>query len=114
MTVDCHTHIWRREHWSEEIAAESLRARSRPSVLDNEDNTHWEAMKAVDRAIVFSTYALHSGFVVPNDFVARYVKQLPEKLIVNHFTGTSGLPRVPEDVIAKMLERDTLALLGLK
>lgn len=81
MTVDCHTHIWRREHWSEEIAAESLRARSRPAVLDIDDATHWEAMKTVDRAIVFGLYALHVGLVVPNDFVARYVNQHPEKLI---------------------------------
>ena len=33
---------------------------------------------------------------------------------VNEVAGTSGLPRVPEDAIANILERDTLALLGLK
>ena len=81
MTIDCHTHIWRREHWSEEIAREAARARSRPAVLHVEEQAHWQAMQAVDRAIVFGLYALHVGLVVPNDFVAHYVHQHPDKLI---------------------------------
>lgn len=81
MTVDCHTHIWRREHWSDEVAAETQRARRRPAVLDIDDATHWGAMQAVDRAIVFGLYAVHLGILVPNDYVARYVIQHPDKLI---------------------------------
>ena len=81
MTVDCHTHIWRKEHWSEEIIRESARARSRPAVIHIEEDVHWQAMQTVDKAIVFGLYALHVGLVVPNDFVAQYVSKHPDKLI---------------------------------
>ncbi|MGA9799504.1 MAG: amidohydrolase family protein [Terriglobales bacterium] len=81
MIVDCHTHIWRREHWSDEMARESARARSAPAVLDIEPEVHWRAVQAVDKAIVFGLYTLHLGLLVPNDFVAAYVAQHPDKLI---------------------------------
>jgi predicted TIM-barrel fold metal-dependent hydrolase len=79
--VDCHTHIWRREHWSDEMATESARARSAPAVLHVEAETHWQAVQAVDKAIVFGLYTLHLGLVVPNDFVAGYVAQHSDRLI---------------------------------
>lgn len=81
MTVDCHTHIWRREHWSDDVAAETQVARNRPAILGIDDAAHWKAMKSVDRALVFGLYSVHLGILVPNDFVARYVNQHPEKLI---------------------------------
>jgi len=81
MIVDCHTHVWRREHWSEELARESVRARARPATIDIKPEAHWEAVRPVDKAIVFGLYARHVGLVVPNDFVAQYVARHPEKLI---------------------------------
>jgi uncharacterized protein len=81
MIVDCHTHVWRREHWSEELARESVRARARPATIDINPESHWEAVRPVDRAVVFGLYARHVGLVVPNDFVAQYVANHPEKLI---------------------------------
>lgn len=81
MIVDCHTHVWRAEHWSQEMARESTRARGYAADLDIEWEAHWQAMQVVDKAIVFGLRAKHVGLVVPNDFVADYVEKHPEKLI---------------------------------
>lgn len=81
MIVDCHTHIWQADHWGEEISAESNRARGYEVDLTVNWSDHWQAMEVVDRAIVFGLRALHVGLVVPNDYVAEYVRQHPEKLI---------------------------------
>jgi predicted TIM-barrel fold metal-dependent hydrolase len=40
-----------------------------------------ESNECVDHAIDFGLRAKHTGLVVPNDFVAAYAKQHPEKLI---------------------------------
>jgi predicted TIM-barrel fold metal-dependent hydrolase len=81
MIVDCHTHIWHREHWGEEIALESARARGHAVELTVEWKDHQQAMQAVDRAIVFGLRAQHVGLVVPNDYIAEYVGQHSQKLI---------------------------------
>lgn len=81
MIVDCHTHIWKSDHWSEEMARESTRARGHSIELDVKREDHWQAMQVVDKAIVFGLRAQHVGLVVPNDFVAHYVTHHPEKLI---------------------------------
>lgn len=81
MIIDCHTHIWHADHWGEEISAESNRARGYEVDLTVNWSDHWQAMEVVDRAIVFGLRALHVGLVVPNDYVAEYVRQHPEKLI---------------------------------
>jgi len=56
-------------------------ARGCPADIDIREEDHWAAMQAVDRAIVFGFRAPHSGLVVPNQFIAGYVAQHPEKLI---------------------------------
>ncbi|GBC82957.1 hypothetical protein HRbin10_02095 [bacterium HR10] len=81
MIVDCHTHVWRREHWSEELAHESVRARGRPIPLDVTEEEYRRALVVVDRAIVFGLRARHVGLLVPNDFIADVVRHFPEKLI---------------------------------
>lgn len=63
------------------MAREATIARGAPAEIDIREEDHWEAMQAVDRAIVFGFRAIHSGLVVPNDLIARYVAQHPEKLI---------------------------------
>ena len=40
---------------------------------------HWQAMAAVDKAIVLAFDAPASGIMVPNDYVAGYVAQPPGK-----------------------------------
>jgi predicted TIM-barrel fold metal-dependent hydrolase len=42
---------------------------------------HWQAMQAADRAVVLGFRAHHVGYVIPNEYVADYVKQHPEKLV---------------------------------
>ncbi len=42
---------------------------------------HWKAMETVDKAIVLGFRAHHVGYVIPNEYVAGYVKQHPEKLV---------------------------------
>lgn len=81
MIVDCHTHIWRREHWSDEMAREAHIAKGAPAEIDIPEGTHWQAMEPVDKAIVFGFHSRHLGLVVPDDLVADYVGQHPEKLI---------------------------------
>jgi predicted TIM-barrel fold metal-dependent hydrolase len=81
MIVDCHTHIWRAEHWGEEITLESTRARGHAVELTVKWQDHQQAMQQVDRAIVFGLRAHHVGLVVPNDYVAGYVAKHPQKLI---------------------------------
>jgi predicted TIM-barrel fold metal-dependent hydrolase len=81
MKVDCHTHLWKAEHWTAEMAREAEIARGCPAEIDIREEDHWEAMQAVDRAIVFGFRAAHTGLVVPNELIARYVACHPEKLI---------------------------------
>jgi predicted TIM-barrel fold metal-dependent hydrolase len=81
MIVDCHTHLWKAENWSEDMAQEAAIARARPAMIEIDEDAHWLAMKAVDRAIVFGFRAQHAGLVVPNELIASYVAKHPEKLI---------------------------------
>jgi len=61
--------------------AEAEIARGYPADITVREEDHWEAMQAVDRAIVFGFRAAHSGLVVPNDLIAAHVAKHPEKLI---------------------------------
>ncbi len=79
--VDCHTHFWKAEDWSEEMEREASIARGAPAQIDIDEEDHWKAMAAVDRAIVFGFHARHLGLVVPNERVRAYVAKHPEKLV---------------------------------
>jgi predicted TIM-barrel fold metal-dependent hydrolase len=81
MLVDCHTHIFRKEHWSEELERESVLMRGGPIDLDIPNDMHFAAMAPVDKAIILSVRFKHVGMMVPNDVVADYVAEHPEKLI---------------------------------
>ena len=80
VTTDCHTHISGPDHLSQEFRDQgdgawgSLR-------LDRPLEEHWSAMAGVDRAIVLGFRAAASGWVIPNEFIAEYVRQHPEKLV---------------------------------
>jgi uncharacterized protein len=73
--------MWAAAHWGEEIALESARALGRAIDLNVKWQDHEQAMKPVDKAIVFGLRAGHVGLVVPNDYVAAYVASNPHKLI---------------------------------
>lgn len=82
MIVDCHTHVGDKTHVSPEFVEDARRASGNPNlqlVVDLDD--HWKAMEAADRAIVLGFRARHVGYVIPNEYVAGYVNQHPEKLI---------------------------------
>jgi hypothetical protein len=83
MIVDCHSHIFEYPgHISEEFASEAnARSRGKPVGLHVPPSRHWPAMKNVDKAIVFGMRAFHCGITSPNDYIADYVKEHPEKLI---------------------------------
>ncbi len=81
MIVDCHTHLWKAAHWSEEIAREASIARGAPAQTDIAENDHWQAMAAVDYAVVFGFRSVHLGWLVPNKLIADYVGAHAEKLV---------------------------------
>jgi predicted TIM-barrel fold metal-dependent hydrolase len=81
MIVDCHTHLWRTEDWSEEMTREASIARGGPAQVEISEDEHWAAMEPVDRAIVFGFHSKHLGLIVPNDRIKSYVALHPEKLI---------------------------------
>ncbi len=81
MIVDCHTHVGLANvHVGGEIMADLMRVWGKP-LWHVPLEEHWRAMQAVDRAIVLAFDAPDIGVVVPNEYVAEYVAQHPEKLI---------------------------------
>lgn len=96
MIVDCHTHImWYPDHVSEEYAEEALQSkliklkrsggeayagRLDKHSYDAKPDQHWEVSKTADRVVVFGLKAKATGLDVPNELIADYVKQHPEKL----------------------------------
>ncbi len=95
LIVDCHSHVFSYPgHLSEEFVAEAdARARGKPMDLNVTPERHWEAMKSVDKVIVFGMRAFHSGISTPNEYIADYVKAHPEKVI-----GFGGVDPLHDDV----------------
>jgi predicted TIM-barrel fold metal-dependent hydrolase len=111
MIIDCHTHIFAPEHKSPEFVAEAMaRARGNPVDLDVPPERHWEAMKNVDKAIVFGMRAFHCGNISTNEYIADYVKEHPQKLI-----GFAAIDPTHDDV-HQMLDHSIgdLKLRGVK
>jgi predicted TIM-barrel fold metal-dependent hydrolase len=80
MIVDIHTHVWECPcHLGEQFPADARAVGGGDIAVDL--NEHWKAMQPVDRAVVLGFRARHVGVLVPNEYVAEYVKQHPEKLI---------------------------------
>jgi len=95
--VDCHTHImWYPDHIGEQFAQEALAsklvklkysggeayaARLDLHSYDARPEDHWKASEPADRVVVFGLQAKAVGVWVPNELVADYVAQHPEKLV---------------------------------
>jgi len=108
--VDCHTHLWKAEHWGEAITREATLARGKPAQVDVDEADHWQAMAPVDKVIVFGMRAKHVGMLVPNDLVARYVALHPEKLI-----GFTSIDPNEADYLDEMHRSfETMKFRGLK
>jgi predicted TIM-barrel fold metal-dependent hydrolase len=110
LIVDCHTHVGAAEHFSGEFVADSQRAWGPAGDPSRTLAQHWDAVAGVDRAIVLAFAGPRIGFDVPNEYVAAYVAEHPEKLI--GFASVDA--RDPE--APRALERATreLGLRGLK
>lgn len=98
MIVDVHSHVmWYPDHVAEEFAAEALASKlvklemsggnAHVSSLDlhSYDSTpeqHWAACKdTADKTVVFGLQAKAVGVWVPNEVIAKYVAEHPEKLV---------------------------------
>lgn len=109
MIVDIHTHVWECPcHIGEQFLTDARAVGSGEIAVDLDK--HWQAMQPVDRAIVLGFRARHVGVLVPNEYVAGYVKQHPEKLI-----GFCSVDPHDDDVLEQLdYAVRTLALRGLK
>ena len=96
MIVDCHSHLmWYPDHVGERYAQEALaskliklkysggEAHAAKLDLHSYDSTpemHWEVSKAADKVVVFGLHARPVGVVVPNELIAEYARQHPDKI----------------------------------
>lgn len=110
MIVDCHTHVMKPEHCSAEFVRDLTRSWGEVRWEGASLEDHWESVASVDRAIVLAFDASVSGIVVPNEYVADYVAQHPEKLI-----GFASVDPHREDALARLtMAVRELGLRGLK
>jgi hypothetical protein len=87
--------MWYPDHVSQQYAEEALASKlvklkysggeaySAKLDLHSYDSTpelHWEVSKPADKVVVFGLMAPASGINVPNELIAAYVKQHPDKL----------------------------------
>lgn len=110
MIVDCHTHVFLREHVGPPFVDEARGPGGAPWSLEADAEAHAKGTAAADLSICFGMQAAHIGFVVPNDYVAEVVRADPERRI-----GFAGID--PADPTAlEELDRalDVLGLSGVK
>lgn len=79
--VDGHTHLWRvGEHIGPRFLEAARRAwGATPEALDVSPERHTAAMAGVEAAIVLGFHAPASDVAVPNDYLAAYCRQAPER-----------------------------------
>lgn len=126
MIVDCHSHLmWYPDHVGEDYAREALASKlvklkqsggevySKSFDLHSYDarpEDHWAASEAADKVIVFGLQAKAVGVWVPNEVIADYVGQHPEKL-----QGWASLdPNSPDCIDQLKYCVEDLGLKGLK
>lgn len=86
--MDLHTHVWQYpEHLGQEFAQEVSQACGQSveanPVLRVPPKLHWQAYAdaAVSRAVVLAFRSRYLGIDVPNEYVAGYVNEHPDRLI---------------------------------
>jgi predicted TIM-barrel fold metal-dependent hydrolase len=109
MITDCHTHVGERRHFSDEFIDDMVRAWGPSANPARSLEEHWEAVAGVDRAIVLAFAAPRIGFDVPNEYVADYVAQHPEKLV-----GFASVDAAQPDAVAQLQRGVAMGLRGLK
>jgi predicted TIM-barrel fold metal-dependent hydrolase len=118
MIVDCHTHIWEHpDQLGEEVAKTLPNIRpiyhsvTKAALLpDAGMDRHYDACEPIDKAIVLGFRSRYLKAHIPNEFVAQYVRQHPDKLV-----GFAGIdPTDPDEAIEDMrAARENLGLRGL-
>lgn len=109
MIVDCHTHVGDERHFGGAFMADAARAWGADYSPARTLEQHWQAVEDVDHAIVLAFAAPAVGFDVPNDYVADYVRQHPEKL-----TGFASVDPGRPGAVAELERALGLGLRGLK
>jgi hypothetical protein len=107
--VDCHTHVGDRSHFSGEFLDDMIRAWGPQANPARTLEEHWETVAVVDRAVVLAFAAPRIGFEVPNDYVATYVAEHPEKLV-----GFASVDANDPGAVAELERAIDSGLRGLK
>jgi predicted TIM-barrel fold metal-dependent hydrolase len=81
MVVDVHSHFWRPDDFSEDFRNQARRARNGDIDLTVRWEDYIASVENFAKAIVFGGKARLSGIWVPDDAVAAYVSQHPDKLV---------------------------------
>jgi predicted TIM-barrel fold metal-dependent hydrolase len=81
MVVDVHSHFWRPDDFSEDFRNQARRARNGDIDLTVRWEDYIASVENFAKAIVFGGKARLSGVWVPDDAVAEYVGQHPDKLL---------------------------------
>lgn len=107
---DVHTHVWLPEHLSDEFKADMQRAWPEAAQVTADYDDHAAHAEDAERSIVLAFDAPHVGFVVPDEFVARYVERDPKRLV--GFCSIDPLRRKPAEVLDRATQE--LGLRGVK
>jgi hypothetical protein len=112
LIVDCHTHFWETlSQLGREVDGGNGTGASRAAVLPPNAGTerHFANCAHVDYTFVLAFRSHYLGAEIPNDLVAQYVRQHPEKLI-----GFAGIdPNRPREAVEEMRRaRHELGMLG--
>ncbi|MCY3783159.1 MAG: amidohydrolase family protein [Chloroflexi bacterium] len=80
MIIDVHSHCLQPDHVSEASRRADERA-GYPPMQPLPFETYQEAMRVVDKSVVFGVRALACGALSPNDFTAEWVAKDPDRII---------------------------------
>lgn len=111
MIVDCHVNIWNEDHVLPLFREQMARIRPGGMGMKADADTLFEAMRAVDRAIVFALrYGDSAGIESDDETTAACVRKYPEK-----FTGFAYVDPRRADCMEKLRHAvETLGLKGVK
>jgi uncharacterized protein len=108
---DIHAHVWdARQHFTEGLVKEADLARGYPLDLTVTFDRLMRDMAPMQKAVVFGLKARLTGYWVPDEFVADFVRRAPEKLI----GFAAGDPTQPNCLEELRYAVETLDLRGVK
>jgi predicted TIM-barrel fold metal-dependent hydrolase len=110
MIVDCHTHFWERKHLGKQFVEASLRYYPDGRWFDVSRGDYLDAMKNVDKAIIFGLNSTSLQMRVPNEFVADFAREYPNRLI-----GFMSIDPTDKEAAREIYRcHDELGLRGIK